>query len=840
MKRQKKFKKTSLQKFLALVMATAMAGSILTGCGDKSASGTDEEETTSISAVEAPELTYPVEPEELGSGEVKWSEEETEDGWMKVSNGDGKTLGYSSESGVKLIQQDGYAFKDLNQNGLLDKYEDWRLDAETRAEDLASVLTAEEIFPLMIHPIFFSMEISDLTANLDLGIRYELSYIMSSTAAEQAQINNEMQAYVEGSLYGIPLTISTDPRDANSSDSPTLPKYSGLGSSFDTEFVSELSQVVSKMYRSVGVTMVLGPNTDIQTDPRGKRNQNSFSEDPALVRDMVNVMMSAYQSTYDENGIDLGWGEDSVICVTKHWPGDGTGEGGREAHASTGRNAVYPGNQFETSLISFVDGAMNLDSITKTAAGVMPSYSIAWSEDGEYGELVGSAYSEYKMDLLRSYGFSGAVISDWDITKEAENNGKSYGVEDLSVTERTYAAIANGVDQMGGVGDPQQISDAYALFVEEEGEEAALARFRGCAARLLKLTFMVGSFENPYVSTVAATELATSATTSDLINEAQAKSVVMLKNSDGVIHEATEESSEKPTVYVPYVYRAEQKGNVKNTPASASLPVDLSLLEQYYNVITDTLSETLTGPADEEGNPTIAYEDIIRASAEELADVDYALVFVDSPAQNTFGYADGGYDGEKYIPKSLQYGEYTADSDSVRKESVAKMFTKETVKNEYAEAEVTTEVDTSYYGQTASIINSTDLEAILYAATTVPESAKVIVSITATNTTIVSEFEDKVDVILQGYTTGKQAFIDVIRGAVEPTGLCNWQVPANMETVEAQCEDVPRDVECYEDSNGNVYDFTFGLNWSGVISDERTEKYMVPALVTPEAKTSEK
>ena len=61
-----------------------------------------------------------------------------------------------------------------------------------------------------------------------------------------------------------------------------------------------------------------------------------------------------------------------------------------------------------------------------------------------------------------------------------------------------------------------------------------------------------------------------------------------------------------------------------------------------------------------------------------------------------------------------------------------------------------------------------------------------------------------------------------------------------METVEAQCEDAPRDVECYEDSNGNVYDFTFGLNWSGVISDERTEKYMVPALVTPEAKTSEK
>jgi beta-glucosidase len=52
-----------------------------------------------------------------------------------------------------------------------------------------------------------------------------------------------------------------------------------------------------------------------------------------------------------------------------------------------------------------------------------------------------------------------------------------------------------------------------------------------------------------------------------------------------------------------------------------------------------------------------------------------------------------------------------------------------------------------------------------------------------------------------------------------------------METVEAQFEDVPRDMECYVDSDGNSYDFAFGLNWSGVISDERTAKYNVPPIV---------
>ncbi len=54
--------------------------------------------------------------EELGSGEVKWKEEKTADGWMKVTNEGGATLGYHPSSGLKLIQVDGYAFKDLDKN----------------------------------------------------------------------------------------------------------------------------------------------------------------------------------------------------------------------------------------------------------------------------------------------------------------------------------------------------------------------------------------------------------------------------------------------------------------------------------------------------------------------------------------------------------------------------------------------------------------------------------------------------------------------------------------------------------------------------------------------------
>lgn len=38
-------------------------------------------------------------------------------------------------------------------------------------------------------------------------------------------------------------------------------------------------------------------------------------------------------------------------------------------------------------------------------------------------------------------------------------------------------------------------------------------------------------------------------------------------------------------------------------------------------------------------------------------------------------------------------------------------------------------------------------------------------------------------------------------------------------------EDLPFDMECHADSEGNSYDFGFGLNWSGVIKDSRVQKY---------------
>ena len=68
-----------------------------------------------------------------------------------VHNKDGQTLGYSLASGVKIISANGLAFKDLNKNGKLDPYEDWRLPVDDRARDLAKKMSVEQIAGLMLY-----------------------------------------------------------------------------------------------------------------------------------------------------------------------------------------------------------------------------------------------------------------------------------------------------------------------------------------------------------------------------------------------------------------------------------------------------------------------------------------------------------------------------------------------------------------------------------------------------------------------------------------------------------------------------------------------------------------
>lgn len=101
----------------------------------------------------------------------------------------------------------------------------------------------------------------------------------------------------------------------------------------------------------------------------------------------------------------------------------------------------------------------------------------------------------------------------------------------------------------------------------------------------------------------------------------------------------------------------------------------------------------------------------------------------------------------------------------------------------------------------------------------------VVVILRMSNPTVVAEFEKEIDALIVNFRVQDQAILDVVSGNIEPSGLLPLQMPKNMITVETQMEDMPFDMQAYIDSDGQTYDFGFGLNWDGVIQDQRTSKY---------------
>ena len=769
---------------------------------------------------------------------------ETEmDGYVVVENPDGPQLSYSPDSGLKIIDVDGLPFKDFEGTGELVPYEDWRLSADERAEDLAGRLSIEQIAGLMCYSAHvFALEDTEIADEqkefLGQHVRAVLNAASGYPAYKQAGWANNLQAFVEASDNKIPCNIASDPRQG--SNCYDWPGNLALAATFDPENAKRAGQGQAEDLRKMGVATFLGPQIDVATDPRWQRFSGTFGEDPALSRDMTRAFVDGVQSTYDENGEDQGWGTGSVVAMVKHWPAEGPGEGGREAHQDGGKYAVYPNDNFEACMIPFVDGAFKLDGKTGCTGAVMTSYTIAWSEDGKYGEPVGSGFSEYKVkELLRDrYGFEGDACTDWSVLRDVyEDGSKSYrcwGLEgsDWNPAKRAAKAVAVGVDQMGGCNEPDQLMSAYEDQVASVGESEADANFRAVAKRLLLGYFNTGLFEDPYVDPNVAKK------TVDLADEAieaealamQVKGIVMLKNHGNVIKAGAEDSKLKAYVPMRFTKAFRQSGTMDtapwtDTPASCSLPLSEGILSQYFDVVTDTLAEELTGPVDESGDvpmATPALEDLTRCTVDDIKDCDLVLVCAAAPFNAS---ARGGKSEEgTFVPLSVQYRPYTADNEHVRQVSLAGDL-----------LEDGTRENRSYYGRTSQVTNEYQLDQILEAAALAKEvGIPCVVVLDIMQPMCVHEFEDQVDAIVVSMSGSTEAACRIVAGLDEPSGLLPMQMPKDMLDVEASPEDTSRDMTCYTDADGNTYDFAFGLNWSGVIDDDRVTAYKVPVLTKPE------
>lgn len=747
----------------------------------------------------------------------KWSESPLEGDLRVIEVPGGPVLGYSTRSGVQILKVDDLPFKDLNRNGQLDPYEDWRRPVAERASDLASRLGPEEIAGLMLYSrhqaipadtagyragtyggkpfhkadtVPYALTDQQRTFLVEDHLRHLLITSVESPEVA-ARWNNAMQALVEGMGHGIPANNSSDPRNGARSDAEynagsggaisLWPEEIGLAATFDPEITFRFGAIASQEYRALGITTALSPQVDLATDPRWNRFYGTFGADPRLATDMARAYVDGFQGT----GTALGWGLQSVNAMVKHWPGGGSGEGGRDAHFAYGKFAVYPGGNFHEHLKPFVDGAFRLEGETGSAAAVMPYYTISLGQDTVYGENVGNGFSKYLVaDLLRNtYGYQGVVCTDWLITGDEGPRpdvfaGKPWGVETLSIAERHFKALEAGADQFGGNNVSGPVLEAFGMLAEARGEEGMRTRIEASAVRLLTNIFQVGLFENPYLDPDASRALVGQPDFMEAGYQAQLKSIVMLKNHNAALPVARGKTAYIPKRTIP----AGVNFFGQPTPQREEDPVERSLVEKTYPV------------------------------TDQPGEADFALVFIKSPVSSGYSRADREAGGNGYLPISLQLSDYTADTAREHSLGAGDPVTDPEVANR------------SYRGKTSRSNSYPDLQMLRETRRAMGDKPVILV-VTATNPMVFSDIEPWVDAILIDFGVQVDALLEMVSGVSEPSGLLPMQMPADMATVERQLEDVPHDMVPYTDTAGNTYDFAFGLNWNGVIRDQRVARY---------------
>lgn len=444
-------------------------------------------------------------------------------------------------------------WRDLNHNGRLDVYEDARQPLEARIENLLGQMTVEEKAGAMMHgslptgdALGHGGQSYDLKAAGDMigqgGVNSFITRLVVPPAELAAQ-NNAVQKLAEESRLGIPVTISTDPRNhfqavlgaSTAGGGFSLwPETLGFAALDDPDLVRRFGDVARREYRAVGIHMALSPQADLATEPRWPRVTATFGSDPALVSRMVQAYVEGFQGGGD------GLTKDGVATVVKHWVGYGAQPEGYDAHSFYGRIARLNDGDLAQHVAAF-DGAF-----AAHVTGVMPTYPVleGVTYRGAPLEAVGAGFNAQLLNgLLRTdKGFDGLVLSDWAITNDcpetcsaptAENPqrpqaiGMPWGVESLSQPQRFAKATLAGVDQFGGVNSPAQLLAAVrAGEVSEEQLDQAVRR-------ILRLKFQLGLFENPFVDPETAGRVVGDAASQALADEAQRRAQVILENRPG-------------------------------------------------------------------------------------------------------------------------------------------------------------------------------------------------------------------------------------------------------------------------------------------------------------------
>ena len=418
----------------------------------------------------------------------------------------------------QILEADGYQFIDLNGNGALDAYEDWRLDADTRAADLVSQMTVREKIAQMQHPTYLPRSDGKIAPYLkkycaDYGIGMLLIRELNSvqTAVETM---NTVQEYAEGSRLGVPVLVSMDSVHGLSyvSGATVTGHNLALAATRDEALVTRLAEIARDEHIAIGVRMTLSPESDIASEPRWGRVMETFGEDPDLVTQMVRAQIVAFQ-----NGED-GLNPQGIVACIKHFPGAGPQMDGKDTSP-----IVSDEETLQIHLKPYYA------AIEVNVGSVMPYYSVPLALDMENSAIGSKAALQ---DLLREQmGFEGIIQTDWGMIWAIQEGLGTMTGEEVSDEEAIIIGVTQSrVDGIGGE-SIRLIDQMEEMTAEGKIDEAILT---AAATRIVKAKFQLGVFENPYCDVDYAVSFVGNEEHTKVNLEAAEKAMTLLKN-DGAL-----------------------------------------------------------------------------------------------------------------------------------------------------------------------------------------------------------------------------------------------------------------------------------------------------------------
>jgi beta-glucosidase len=383
---------------------------------------------------------------------------------------------------------------------------------ESRVKDLVARMTPEEKFwQLFMIPGeikageeskyvngIFGFQVSAASQGGNASAQL-LTYNATDDAKSLAKKINDIQRYfIERSRLGIPIIAFDEALHGLVRKGATaFPQSIALAATWDTAMMHKVANAIALETKLRGIRQILSPVVNLATDVRWGRTEETYGEDPYLSAQMG----IAFVSEFEKKG---------VVTTPKHFLAN-VGDGGRDSYPIYSSN-----NQLEeTHLYPFKE------LIEKGGArSLMTAYN---SVNGKPS----SANNDLLLKKLKEeWGFKGFVISD------AGAVGGSLVLHNTSADypESGEQAINNGLDVIF-----QTDYDHYKLFIPPflNGKINA-ARLDDAVARVLRIKFELGLFEQPYVTMDDIDRMINMPAHRKISEDAAAASFVLLKNKGGL------------------------------------------------------------------------------------------------------------------------------------------------------------------------------------------------------------------------------------------------------------------------------------------------------------------